>query len=110
MIRLPNLLRRVLPVLVLFAALLVFSQVAEACPNCKNGMSSNETQAKNMAAGYYYSILFMLSMPFLIITSFSGWMYLAVRKARVEREQQAMSEQDASRNDAELQHAETITS
>ena len=35
-----------------------------------------------MAAGYFYSILFMMAMPFVIIGSFGGIAYLSVRKAR----------------------------
>jgi len=76
--------RQILP-LAIFCALLLTAEFALACPNCKAGMSTSDPHAKSMAAGYYYSILFMLSMPFLIVTSFSGWMYLAVRKAKAER-------------------------
>ena len=101
MTRLNKFTHRLLPMIGVVAVLLVFAQVAEACPNCKNGMSSNETQAKNMAAGYYYSILFMLSMPFLIFSSFSGWMYLAVRRARAEREEQASAEGSDSHANAD---------
>jgi hypothetical protein len=79
-------LKRYLPLLVFCAALLLVEEVAHACPNCKAGMSTDDVHAKSMAAGYYYSILFMLSMPFLIVTSFSSWMFFAVRKARIERE------------------------
>jgi heme/copper-type cytochrome/quinol oxidase subunit 2 len=84
-------LRRCIPLLVLCAVVLVASEFAYACPNCKAGMSTSDPHAKSMAAGYYYSILFMLSMPFLIVTSFSGWMYFAVRKAKAERDAKAMA-------------------
>ena len=84
-----QLFRRSVPLLVLLAVMLMASEVATACPNCKAGMSTNDPHAKSMASGYYYSILFMLSMPFLIVTSFSSWMYFAVRRAKVEREAKA---------------------
>jgi hypothetical protein len=84
-----ELLRRCIPLLVMCTVVLIASEFAYACPNCKAGMSTNDPHAKSMAAGYYYSILFMLSMPFLIVTSFSGWMYFAVRKAKAAREAKA---------------------
>ena len=68
--------------LVFLAVAVLFSSVALACPNCKNTLAQNDSQQRNLAAGYYYSILFMLSMPFLIAGTFGGCMYLAVRRAR----------------------------
>lgn len=85
-----HLLRQFICCLVLLSVILLASGVAYACPNCKAGLSTSDPQAKNMAAGYYYSILFMLSMPFLIVTSFGSWMYFAVRKAKAEREVNAV--------------------
>jgi hypothetical protein len=32
--------------------------------------------------GYFWSILFMMSMPFAVLGSFSGYLYLLVRQAR----------------------------
>ena len=37
-----------------------------------------------MAEAYFWSILFMMSMPFLILFSLSTYFYLLVRKARLE--------------------------
>lgn len=81
-----KLLQTVLPALVLVLVAFCWANSADACPNCKAGMSTDDAQARNMAAGYYYSILFMLSMPLLIVTSFSAWMFVAVRKAQRERD------------------------
>jgi hypothetical protein len=65
------------------AALLCWASAALACPNCKDTIEAN-SQQQNIAAGYYYSILFMLSMPFLIVGVFGGCMYLAVKRAKAE--------------------------
>ena len=68
-------------VVLLVAALPEF---AEACPNCKEGMQNNGNGAA-MIRGYFFSILFMMSMPFLILGTFSAYMYHEVRKAREAR-------------------------
>ena len=39
-----------------------------------------------MAAGYYYSILFMMSMPFIILTTFGSFCYRSVKRAQAERD------------------------
>ena len=55
---------------------------ALACPTCKDGLAENDPSTQAMAAGYFYSILFMMSMPFLIIGTFGSFAYLSIRKAR----------------------------
>ena len=58
------------------------ADVAHACPGCKQALATAEGEQANMVNGYYWSILFMLSMPFTLLGLFAGSMYLAVRKAR----------------------------
>jgi uncharacterized membrane protein YjgN (DUF898 family) len=72
-------------VLVLLAVVVVlaFSATASACPTCKNALAENDPHHQNMVAGYFYSIIFMMSMPFLLITTFSLYMYREVRRARL---------------------------
>jgi hypothetical protein len=68
--------------LVLLATLLLLSGAlgvasAEACPTCKDAMvHSNQ---KGIQLGYYWSIVFMMSMPFSI---FGGWMLYIWRVCR----------------------------
>jgi heme/copper-type cytochrome/quinol oxidase subunit 2 len=62
--------------------LLVDAVVAHACPGCKQALATAEGEQANMVNGYFWSILFMLSMPFTLLGLFAGSMYLAVRKAR----------------------------
>lgn len=53
-----------------------------ACPTCKNGMSGDDPVSVARASGYFYSILFMMSMPFVIIGTFGGAAYLSIKRAR----------------------------
>jgi hypothetical protein len=67
----------------LFAVLvvLVLAQFASACPTCKDGIGDDPATA-NLARGYGLSIVFMMSMPFLILTGLSAYFYYEVCKAR----------------------------
>ena len=58
---------------------------ASACPTCKDGLAENDPSTQAMAAGYFYSILFMMSMPFLILGTFGGAAYLSIRRAREQQ-------------------------
>jgi len=71
------------------AALLLLANCAEACPTCKNGIAGDPEQQQRVAAGYYYSILFMMSMPFLLLGSFGSYVYFTVRKAKAEQAEQS---------------------
>jgi hypothetical protein len=64
---------------------------ASACPTCKDGIAENDPSSQAMAAGYFYSILFMMAMPFVIIGTFGSFAYLSVRKAR---EAEALATED----------------
>jgi heme/copper-type cytochrome/quinol oxidase subunit 2 len=58
--------------------------VAFGCPTCKDSLAADPAAA-NLARGYYYSILFMLSMPPLILGGLSSYFYWEVRKARARQ-------------------------
>ena len=64
----------------------VLAGEALACPTCKSAISGDDPVSVARATGYFYSILFMMSMPFVIIGTFGGLAYFTIRKAR---EQQA---------------------
>jgi len=66
-------------------ATLLLPQLAAACPSCKAALASQDPSQGDIVSGYFWSILFMMSMPFTILGSFSGYMYLAVRRARKEQ-------------------------
>ncbi len=72
------------------------SSEALACPTCKEGLNDPASQA--MAAGYFYSILFMMSMPFLILGTFGSFAYRSIRKAdeaRVGRREARVGRREA---------------
>jgi hypothetical protein len=57
---------------------------AWACPTCKDQLA-HDPASMNIARGYAYSILFMLSMPPLILGSLAAYFYWEVRKARARQ-------------------------
>ena len=57
---------------------------ALACPMCKAALGSQDRLHGDWVGGFFWSILFMLSMPFLIFSSLSAYMYVLVRRARRE--------------------------
>ena len=83
----PVLARWVLIAMAIAMALLIAS-VAAACPTCKEGLAQNDPHGQSIAAGYYYSILFMMAMPFAILGTFGSLAYLSIRRARQQQAQQ----------------------
>jgi len=86
---------RLLP-LVAVAAVLLAADSAWACPTCKEALASAGGDNPNLVRGFFWSILFMMSMPFLLIGIFSTVMYRAVKKARAEGMQQVANHFSAS--------------
>ena len=76
---------------VLLAAIWCVTSTATACPTCKEGME-HDPAAMSMARGYFWSILFMMSMPFVIFGSLAGYFYLEIRKARRRLATQPLNE------------------
>jgi len=79
--RLAGLLRRAAPLAALALSLWLASSAA-ACPSCKAALANQEGQG-DLVAGFFWSILFMMSMPFALTASFGGYMYVLVRRARL---------------------------
>jgi hypothetical protein len=61
---------------------LALAGVTAACPTCKDNLAHDPASA-NLVRGYAYSILFMLSMPPLILGGLSAYFYWEIRKARL---------------------------
>jgi hypothetical protein len=67
--------------LVVGSALLVFSGgEATACPNCKEAVAAQPEEAGRMKDGYYYSILFMIGMPFSLLGTGAFFVARAVKR------------------------------
>ncbi|MHC5541994.1 hypothetical protein ACYOEI_27555 [Singulisphaera rosea] len=67
---------RVLRALVVVAAL---SQVASACPNCKEAVAAQPSEVAGMQAGYNWSVLFMIAVPFTLMGTGSFMVARAVK-------------------------------
>ena len=72
---------RFLRTAVCISLLLGLATVGLACPTCKDAVADGPQQAA-VVRGYFWSILFMMSMPFLIFGGLAGYFYYQVRQAR----------------------------
>jgi hypothetical protein len=95
-----KLLQRSRPLIVALALVAVLATVASACPTCKEGLDQNDPQHQSVAAGFYYSILFMMSMPYIVLGSFGYLAFLSIRKAKVRQEAEAANDQAVVNVDA----------
>ena len=68
----------VIPAIAMVLVLGVCSS-ASACPSCQAALGGDEAQG-DLARGIYYSILFMMSMPFAIVGTFGTLAYRAVKR------------------------------
>lgn len=75
-------LARVATLLLVLCVLLALCSVASACPTCKEGIGGDESNVKE---GYFWSIIFMMSMPFLIFAGLGTYFFLLVWKSRRNR-------------------------
>ncbi len=71
--------------LLVFATILFAAADLLACPTCKDGLAENDPVAQAQARGFFYSILFMMAMPFVLIGTFGGAAYLSIRRAREQQ-------------------------
>jgi uncharacterized membrane protein len=70
----------IISVVLALSAVVLIAGVVQACPTCSEGMA--DAQHQSMATGYFYSILFMMSMPFAILGTFCSLAYISIRRAR----------------------------
>lgn len=85
MVKATGILRRHIAALVAVCVVwLCFHSVAAACPTCAEGMSNDANHA-NLLRGYFWSIIFMMSMPFLIFTAVCSYFYYEIRRARARQ-------------------------
>ena len=58
-----------------------------ACPGCKEAVAS-QSDGGDVAAGYFWSVLFMLSMPYVILATLGMLFYRMCRKARIKEQRE----------------------
>lgn len=79
-----EILKRLCLAFMIIAFVLCLANVVEACPTCKDGLTNSHDQAK-LIQGYFWSIVFMMSMPFLILFGLGGYFYYLVRTAQAQQ-------------------------
>lgn len=90
---------------VLVLALSCLAGPVSACPTCKDGMAGDPAYS-SMVKGYFWSILFMMSMPFLVFSGVAGYFYYEIRRARKQKAAAATtgtSQRDSAAPDIALQ-------
>jgi hypothetical protein len=79
-----------LPLMIVAGAvlgLLFVGADAFGCPNCKDAFATGDTDAVNVARGYFYSILLMLAMPFTLAGTFGAYVWREMRKQQRSQSQ-----------------------
>ncbi len=91
-----RIIRRASAVLLVLVVVVAVASVAEACPGCKQALAEGDS-GQNVAKGYFWSILFMMAMPFTIVGTFGTCAYFQVRRARSQTESLANAEDENNR-------------
>ncbi len=74
------LIKRLLPIAAIMLVVIFVDQgTVMACPTCKDGLAHGQS---NLVQGYFWSIVFMMSMPFLILGGLATYFYWEVCRAR----------------------------
>lgn len=55
---------------------------AVACPSCKEALATGEAGQGDIVRGFFWSILLMMSTPFVVVGGLGCLMYREVRKGR----------------------------
>ena len=85
-------LRSLLPLacgLAALAAVFAVTSLACACPTCGDAVGESDPSGEGLAKGLNYSILFMMSMPYLIFGAFGLVAYRKVKQAQAARAAEA---------------------
>src|SRR5262245_32889636 len=76
--------------LIVLIAIILSAGPVWACPNCQESLATGPN-AFNLVRGFFWSIVFMMSMPFMILGGLCSYFYWEVRKARARTTQQTES-------------------
>jgi len=66
--------------LLAIAVMAAMAAPVQACPMCSQALADGK--GGDLIAGFFWSIVFMMSMPFLIVAALALYFFLQVRKAR----------------------------
>ncbi len=77
--------RRLAPLFLVIAAIVLCAAAdAWACPNCREALADSP-QGRGLATGLYYSIILMMSMPFIVLGTLVSVAYRSVQRAKGEQ-------------------------
>lgn len=71
-----------IPFVLAFVVAVMACGTVHACPTCADGLAQNDPGHQSVAAGICYSVVFMMSMPYLILATFCSFAYLSIRRAQ----------------------------
>ena len=83
--------------LLLLTAVASSTRTAWACPTCSDAVAQNDPEHEHMVKGYFYSILFMMGVPYTVFMCFAGYMYWEVKKARARNAAEAAKTESNSK-------------
>lgn len=83
--------RRSISFLASLVLVLCASTVVWACPNCRDALADSP-QGQGLATGFYYSILFMMSMPFIVLGTLVSVAYRSVQRAKSAQDAESLPE------------------
>jgi hypothetical protein len=73
--------RRLKPIVPALLFLMLYAGVCVACPNCKEAVENQQgTNASGLREGYYWSILFMIGVPFSLLSTGIFFVARAVKR------------------------------
>lgn len=77
--------------LVAVAIVLLLPALAAACPLCKDAKSDADYAGgtASLPSGFYYSVILMVSAPFVVVGGLLFRIYLSRRRLRASRDQTA---------------------
>lgn len=84
---------KLLRVALLSAALLCVAQSLQACPTCSAAVQEGD-QGQSLAAGFQYSILLMMALPFVILGSLGSFFYVQILQAQAANAEASEAERD----------------
>ena len=73
--------RRTKTLLLASGCILLLASVCDACPTCKEAITEGADH-EQVIRDYFWSIIFVMSMPFLILGGLGTYFYMLVRSAR----------------------------
>jgi len=82
MLKITRCLRAWIALLAALGIVAMLATVASACPTCSEGLAGGDPHHQSIAAGFYYSIIFMMSMPYLLLGSLGCLAYVSIRRAK----------------------------